>query len=200
MTSDARSVAVTGPIECEGVTVRGATALTGPVVFDGVVDFGTAPIVLRSTLTAPAVASDVAAIQQARVNKITFTPASEIIAAPSGSDPSGTQVRIDALQAQLDAVGLQLAALTATLIVWTTPSALPSGTMGAPYSQQLAAVGAADHFIIVSGDPPAGVALTLSGSLHGTPTSSGTYSFTVRTRSAASSLIDADRAFVLQIA
>jgi cytoskeletal protein CcmA (bactofilin family) len=200
LTSDVRSVAVAGPVDCEGVTVRGATSLTGPITFDGVVDFGTAPIVLRSALTAPAIASDVAAIQQARVNKITFTPASEIIAIPSGSDPSGTQVRIDTLQAQLDAMSLQLAALTATLIVWTTPSSLVSGTAGLPYSVQLAAVGAADHYIVVSGGVPAGLALDLSGLLHGTPTLAGTYSFTVRTRSAANSQVDADRAFVLTIA
>lgn len=200
MTADVRSVDVSGPVSCEGVVVRGASSLTGPITFDGVVDFGTAPVVLRSSLTAPVVAAEVAAIQQARVNKITFTPASEIIAYPSGSDPSGVQTRIDSLQAQLDAVTSQLAALTANLIIWVTPSALPDGTIGAPYSLQLGAVGAADHYIVVSGDLPAGIALDLAGLLTGTPTVAGTYSFTVRTRSAANSQVDADRAFVLQIA
>lgn len=200
LTSDVRSVAIAGPVDCEGVTVRGATSLTGPITFDGVVDFGTAPIVLRSSLTAPAIASDVAAIQEARVNKISFTPASEILAYPAGSDPSGVQSRIDSLQAQLDAVTFQLAALTANLIVWVTASALPAATAGALYSKQLEALGAADHFVVVSGALPVGIALDLTGLLSGTPSAAGTYSFTVRVRSAANALVDADRAFVLQIA
>lgn len=200
MTADARSVEISGPVACEGVVVRGATTLTGPISFDGVVDFGTAPVALRSPLTAPTIGSEVAAIQFARFNKISFTPASDTLSYPSGSNPSGVQTRIDALQAQLDAMSLQLAALTANLIAWVTSSALPNGVTGTPYSKQLEALGAADHFVVVAGALPAGLAVDLTGLLSGTPAAAGAYSFTVRVRSAANSLVDADRAFVLQVA
>jgi predicted acyltransferase (DUF342 family) len=198
LTADARAVEVSGPVSCVGMVVRGATSLTGPISLDGVVDFGTAPVSLRSPLTAPTIGSEVAAIRVGRFNKIGFTPASELLAYPSGSDPSGVQTRIDALQTQLDAMSLQLAALTANLIVWVTASALPDAVAGAPYSQQLKAQGAADHFVVVAGALPVGMSVDLAGLLSGTATS-GTYSFTVRVRSAANSLVDADRAFLLRV-
>ncbi|HVM15714.1 MAG TPA: carboxypeptidase regulatory-like domain-containing protein [Egibacteraceae bacterium] len=63
----------------------------------------------------------------------------------------------------------------------------PAGTVGAPYSHQLAMtthVSPPPAFTVTDGDLPAGVTLSPEGLLSGTPTEAGSYTFTV----AASSL------------
>jgi hypothetical protein len=72
-----------------------------------------------------------------------------------------------------------------TLVICPTiaisPASLPSGLAGVAYSQTLTASGGtAPHtFAVTSGALPAGVTLSSSGVLTGTPTSSGSFSFTV---------------------
>lgn len=62
------------------------------------------------------------------------------------------------------------------------PTTLPSGTLGATYNQNLTATsGVAPHtFSVSSGALPAGLSLSSSGTLTGTPQSSGTFIFTVK--------------------
>jgi hypothetical protein len=65
----------------------------------------------------------------------------------------------------------------------TTTSPLPPGSQGFAYSQTFAATGGTGtgySFTVVSGSVPAGLTLATSGALTGTPTASGTSSFTVR--------------------
>jgi large repetitive protein len=61
-----------------------------------------------------------------------------------------------------------------------TPASLPAGTPGAAYSQALTASGGtpAYSFAITAGTLPPGLSLA-SGTISGTPTASGTYTFTV---------------------
>lgn len=61
------------------------------------------------------------------------------------------------------------------------PASLPNPTVGTAYSQTLSASGGtAPHtFFVTSGALPAGLTLTGSGVLSGTPTSAGSFSFTV---------------------
>jgi len=75
---------------------------------------------------------------------------------------------------------LQIAAPTLTLS--PAAGALPSGTSGTAYSQNLSAAGgqAPYAYAIASGTLPGGVTLSAGGVLSGTPTSSGTFSFSVR--------------------
>jgi hypothetical protein len=66
--------------------------------------------------------------------------------------------------------------------VTLTPASLPSGTTGTPYSQTVAASPAGGGYIysITSGSLPAGLSLNLAtGVLSGTPSASGTSTFTV---------------------
>ena len=62
-----------------------------------------------------------------------------------------------------------------------TTSSLPNGTVGTGYSQTLAATGGSGGYAwsIKSGALPAGLALSGSGAIGGTPTAAGTANFTV---------------------
>lgn len=58
---------------------------------------------------------------------------------------------------------------------------LPSGTVGSFYSAQLQQFGGSSPtWSLTSGSLPPGLTLTVSGSINGTPSSNGTYSFTVQ--------------------
>jgi len=62
------------------------------------------------------------------------------------------------------------------------PSTLPTGSAGAPYSQTLTASGgvAPYTFQVIAGSLPAGVSLSASGVLSGTPTAAGTFNVSVQ--------------------
>ncbi len=70
-----------------------------------------------------------------------------------------------------------IAAPTITL----SPSSVPGGTIGQAYNQTLSAAGGTGPYTyaIASGALPAGLALSTSGQLSGTPTAAGTFNFTV---------------------
>ena len=63
----------------------------------------------------------------------------------------------------------------------TTPE-LPSGTVTVPYSDTLAAVGGTAPYTwsLASGSLPPGLVLSPSGTITGTPTASGTFTFTIK--------------------
>ncbi|HUO76433.1 MAG TPA: putative Ig domain-containing protein, partial [Thermodesulfovibrionales bacterium] len=63
-----------------------------------------------------------------------------------------------------------------------SPATLPNGTQGTSYSQTITASGgtAPYTYSIATGSLPAGVALSSGGVLSGTPTTSGTFNFTVK--------------------
>jgi len=65
--------------------------------------------------------------------------------------------------------------------ITVNPPTLPAGTQGTPYSQQLTATGgqAPFTFTVTTGTPPPGLNLTAGGLLSGTPTTPGTFNFTV---------------------
>ncbi|HUG44738.1 MAG TPA: ice-binding family protein, partial [Acidobacteriota bacterium] len=63
-----------------------------------------------------------------------------------------------------------------------SPSTLPNGSVGTAYSETIAASGGtAPHtFSIISGSLPPGLALSSGGVISGTPTTAGSFTFTVR--------------------
>ena len=67
------------------------------------------------------------------------------------------------------------------------PAALPAAMIGAPYLQTITASGgtAPYAFSVISGTLPAGLSLSADGVLSGTPTGTGSFTFTVRATDAA---------------
>ncbi len=67
-------------------------------------------------------------------------------------------------------------------IITLLPATLPAGSLGAPYTQVLSASGgtAPYTFSVSSGSLPPGLALSATGQLSGTPTSAGSFTFTVQ--------------------
>lgn len=81
----------------------------------------------------------------------------------------------------------------------TTPPALPNGAPGVAYSQTLVAVGGTAPYTwtVASGTPPTGINLSAAGSLSGTPTTAGNYTFQIRVTDAAAAT--ATQTFTLNI-
>lgn len=68
----------------------------------------------------------------------------------------------------------------------STPSPLPVGTGGTPYSLTFVSAGGATPYTYTeTGALPAGLSMTAAGTISGTPTSAGTYSITVTVTDAA---------------
>ena len=72
-------------------------------------------------------------------------------------------------------------AFSPTTVLTISPTTLPSGIAGTAYTQTLTATGGTGTvtFDVTTGSPPSGVTLTSTGDLSGTPTQTGTSSFTV---------------------
>ena len=65
--------------------------------------------------------------------------------------------------------------------VAVNPASLPNGSVGAAYNQTLSATPSGSYAFAVSGGAlPGGLTLSSAGVLNGTPTASGTFSFTVK--------------------
>ena len=67
-------------------------------------------------------------------------------------------------------------------ILALTPTTLPNGTNGTAYSQTITATGAtgAVSFVLASGGLPAGLSISSGGVISGTPSGSGSSTFTIR--------------------
>ncbi len=71
--------------------------------------------------------------------------------------------------------------IVAVPVLTMTPPTLPSGTVGVAYSQAFAATGgqAPYSFAVTAGALPGGLTLATGGTLSGTPTTAGSFNFTV---------------------
>jgi hypothetical protein len=80
-----------------------------------------------------------------------------------------------------------------------TTTSLPSGAMGTAYSQTLAATGGTTPYtwILAGGTLPAGLTLSQNGTISGTPTATGTSSFSIQVRDAVQVTVSAG--FSIQI-
>ena len=83
----------------------------------------------------------------------------------------------------------------------TTPTPLPLATANSSYSQQFAATGGLPPFTwsLVGGALPAGLTLSSAGLLSGTPTVSGSFTFTVRATDSAESANQGSKTFTLVV-
>src|SRR5262249_18623218 len=86
------------------------------------------------------------------------------------------------------------------LFTITTGSTLPDATQQVAYSQQLSSSGGAGAVTwpVSGGSLPSGLGLSSSGAISGTPTQSGSFSFTVRATDARQNM--ASKAFSLTVA
>ena len=76
---------------------------------------------------------------------------------------------------------LSITVTSGTTALSITTSTLPDGSVGAAYSQTLAATGGSTPYTwSASGTLPPGITVTSAGALTGTPSAAGTYSFTAR--------------------
>jgi hypothetical protein len=89
---------------------------------------------------------------------------------------------------------------SAVPLAFTTPSPLPGATGGAAYTQPIGASGGTQPytFAVTAGSLPAGLAFSSGGTLSGTPTSIGTFPFSVTVTDANSST--ATQAYQLTVA
>jgi hypothetical protein len=90
---------------------------------------------------------------------------------------------------------------TVTVLLAISPATLPAGTAGTAYSKTLTANGgtAPYSWVVASGTVPPGLALSSGGVLSGTPTTAGTYTFTVRATDSASPANVATKTYTVTI-
>lgn len=121
----------------------------------------------------------------------TGTPSATISGTPTttGTFPFTVQVTDGAAATDTQALSITIAPAAALAI---TTTSLPSGTVSTAYSQPVAASGGSPPYSwsVVSGSLPPGLALSPSGTpsatISGTPTTQGTYPFTVQVSDSAS--------------
>jgi uncharacterized repeat protein (TIGR01451 family) len=82
-------------------------------------------------------------------------------------------------------------------VVTITPATLMSGAVGTPYSQALTASGGTPPYVFSSGSLPQGLALSPGGALSGTPTQSGSFTFSVAATDANGCIGRADYSLVV---
>ena len=113
---------------------------------------------------------------------LSLSPAGVITGTPSavGSNSFTVQVRDSTKPSNSATRVLSISVNSATLAVATTT--LPAGTVGASFSQSLAATGGTLPYgwSLVSGALPAGLTLNSAGLISGTPATAGSSSFTVQ--------------------
>lgn len=144
---------------------------------------GTAPYVFSVTLgTLPA--------------GLTLTAAGVLSGTPTTAASSTFTVRgTDSLGCFADVVSTVAIAPAACPVITLAPATIPNGLVGQPFSQTLTASGgtAPYTFSVVAGALPTGVVLSTAGGLGliaGTPTTNGSYAFTIRATDALGCVVD----------
>ena len=116
---------------------------------------------------------------------LALSSAGVISGVPTAAGSTTFTVRVTDAAARTATQSLTLT-ISSSLAISTTT--LPSGVVGVEYTQQLAAAGGTTPYTwaVTSGTPPAGLSLSSSGILSGTPTTAGAATFTVQVTDAAS--------------
>ena len=97
----------------------------------------------------------------------------------SGTAPAGSD-RLAALSTPDNSGSKNLSITVAPALIFTTASPLPDGSVGVVYSQKIVASGGTPPYsFFTSSTLPAGLTLGTDGTLSGTPTATGTSTFTV---------------------
>ncbi|WP_174240918.1 putative Ig domain-containing protein, partial [Granulicella sp. S190] len=158
-------VAAGAPLSIAAFTLPQATA-TQPYSASLNAAGGTAPYTWSATSSLP--------------NGLTLASNGSITGTPGISGTFSFNVTVtDASNPAQTANGAVTLVVAPTLLTITNAT-LPSGTIGSAYSHALQAAGGTSPYAwsLTSGAMPAGLTLTTSGSVLGTPTASGTFPFT----------------------
>ncbi len=117
-------------------------------------------------------------------------PSSGLISGtPASAGTASFTVRVRDNANGTDTQALQI---LVTLALTITPASLPSGTVGATYSQTLSATGGTPpyHWTLASGALPSGISLNATtGALGGTPAAAGTFPFVAQVSDSASASV-----------
>lgn len=110
---------------------------------------------------------------------LTMSAAGAISGTPTAIGTSTVAVTMTDSKSRTVSRDLQLR--VAAPVIAIAPATLPKPTVGAAYSQSFSASGgtASYAFAVTAGSVPAGMTLSSTGLLSGTPTSGGTFNFTV---------------------
>jgi subtilisin family serine protease len=116
---------------------------------------------------------------------------------PTSAGTSSFTAKVTDSAAQSNTQALSITVVVAPLAITTT--SLPSGTVGVSYSANLVATGGIPPYTWsrVSGKLPSGLTLSPSGTISGTPSRRGTYTFTLRVRDSGGAQVS--RSFSIQI-
>jgi len=132
---------------------------------------------------------------------LSLSSAGVISGTPTTKGTSSFTVRVtDASNpAQSSTMALSLTVVNPVKV--TTASALPAATVGVAYSVTLGAKGGTPPYSwsLASGTLPAGLSLSKAGVISGTPTSRGTFTFTVKVTDASSPVQTAKKALSLAV-
>ncbi len=140
---------------------------------------------------------------------LTLSTSGTISGKPSTSGTSSFSVTVKDAESTPQAVtsALQISIAAAVTTPTVTPlqltsSSLASGTVGSAYSATLTATGGTSPYTwsVASGSLPAGLTLSTSGAITGTPSASGASSFSLTVKDSASSPQAATSTFSLTIA
>jgi Putative Ig domain len=137
---------------------------------------------------------------------LTLSSAGTISGTPTASGSFGFTAKVTdsttpTAQTATKSFSLTVAAAVTPLQITTT--SVPSGQVGTPYSTTLAASGGTTPYSwsISSGALPAGLTLSATGTISGTPTASGSFSFTAKvTDSTTPTVQTATKSFSLTVA
>lgn len=130
---------------------------------------------------------------------LNISSAGQISGTPTASGASNPIVQVTD---SVGATATQSLTITIDVPVTITTTSLPSATIGVPYNQTLTATGGVGTYTwtFVSGILPPGITLASSGLLGGTPTTGGTFTFTVQVTDLSFPAQTATQALSIQVA
>jgi Putative Ig domain len=115
---------------------------------------------------------------------LTLSSSGQISGTPTAAGTSSFSVKVSdsTAPAQTATANLSITIASSVTAVQITTSSLPGGETGSSYSAALAATGGTAPYTwsLNGGSLPAGLSLSSSGQLSGTPTATGTSSFTIK--------------------
>lgn len=145
------------------------------------------------------------------VGTVTYTVTAGTLPAGLSLDPatgviSGTPTETSTSSVTITATGAHSGSATGSVtfniavapLAWVDESIAGSASVGAPYTDALSTSGAA-AFAVTSGSLPPGLTLGTDGSLSGTPTAEGTYTFDVTATSNADPNVTLMKSFAIEV-